>query len=294
MNTEISALLGERIRSRRKELKLTQAAVCNGRITRNMLSCIENGSACPSVETLVYLADQLKMPVEYFLSKDSRNVSLYKRIEYINEIRKMFSTSQYKHCLDLCTQVDIKDAEILMIMAECKLHIARYCMDQCMLNSALKHLDECETHAKQGIYSKERYSATVKFYKTLINSVRNNEYPNFDEYRHTDVVLVEEEFLSFVYAISIISNSERVAKNTLPAFSNPVFNGYIDSIISINEYKFNDAIICLLDVLTRTDNFFVKYFTAKNLELCYKEIEDFKNAYEYAKMRLDLLDKFND
>jgi len=107
-------------------------------------------------------------------------------------------------------------------------------------------------------------------------------------------VLVEEEFLSFVYAISIISNSERVAKNTLPAFSNPVFNGYIDSIISINEYKFNDAIICLLDVLTRTDNFFVKYFTAKNLELCYKEIEDFKNAYEYAKMRLDLLDKFND
>ena len=103
-----------------------------------MLSCIENGSAFPSVDTLMYLAERLNMPVEYFLSKDSNNASLYKRIEHINKIRKAYDSAQYKRCISLCEKINSTDDEILMILAECKLYLAKENMDQCKLSTANK------------------------------------------------------------------------------------------------------------------------------------------------------------
>lgn len=50
----------------------TQPAATGGeKITRNMLSQIENGSATPSVDTLRYLAQQLHKPVSFFLEGGS-------------------------------------------------------------------------------------------------------------------------------------------------------------------------------------------------------------------------------
>lgn len=51
----------------RLEAGISQRQLCGGVITRNMLSQIENGSACPSVETLRYLAERLGKPAGWFL-----------------------------------------------------------------------------------------------------------------------------------------------------------------------------------------------------------------------------------
>lgn len=63
--------LGDRIKAARTEAGLSQRALCGDRITRNMLSQIENGSAKPSVKTLEYLAEQLGKPVSYFLEEQA-------------------------------------------------------------------------------------------------------------------------------------------------------------------------------------------------------------------------------
>ena len=63
--------LGHRIRAARIEAGLSQRALCGDRITRNMLSQIENGIAKPSVKTLEYLAEQLGRPVSYFLEEQA-------------------------------------------------------------------------------------------------------------------------------------------------------------------------------------------------------------------------------
>ena len=47
--------LGEKLKKVRLEAGLSQRQVCGERITRNMLSQIENGSARPSMDTLRYL-----------------------------------------------------------------------------------------------------------------------------------------------------------------------------------------------------------------------------------------------
>lgn len=61
--------LGERLRQARLEAGLSQRALCGEEITRNMLSQIENGTAGPSVATLRFLADRLGKPVSFFLDE---------------------------------------------------------------------------------------------------------------------------------------------------------------------------------------------------------------------------------
>lgn len=61
--------LGERLRQARLESGLTQSQLAGEQITRNMLSQIEHGTATPSMQTLRYLAQRLDKPVSYFLEE---------------------------------------------------------------------------------------------------------------------------------------------------------------------------------------------------------------------------------
>lgn len=61
--------IGEKLRQARLETGFSQRQLCGDVITRNMLSQIENGSARPSMDTLIYLAGQLGKPVSFFLEE---------------------------------------------------------------------------------------------------------------------------------------------------------------------------------------------------------------------------------
>lgn len=63
--------LSQRLKQARLDAGLSQKALCGDRITRNMLSQIENGSARPSMDTLRYLAQQLGKPLSYFLEEEA-------------------------------------------------------------------------------------------------------------------------------------------------------------------------------------------------------------------------------
>ena len=62
--------LGEKLRQARMESGLSQRQLCDGEITRNMLSQIEHGTAKPSMKTLTFLAARLGKPVGYFLDEE--------------------------------------------------------------------------------------------------------------------------------------------------------------------------------------------------------------------------------
>jgi len=63
--------LGEKIRQARMEKGLSQRELCGEEITRNMLSQIEHGTARPSMDTLRALALRLGKPVSFFLEEDA-------------------------------------------------------------------------------------------------------------------------------------------------------------------------------------------------------------------------------
>ena len=63
--------LGQRLRQARLDAGLSQRQLCEGLITRNMLSLIENGSAKPSMDTLRALAGRLGKPIGFFLEEQA-------------------------------------------------------------------------------------------------------------------------------------------------------------------------------------------------------------------------------
>ena len=61
--------LGEKLRKARLDVGMTQKQLSEGIVTRNMLSLIENGTATPSVKTLEAFAKRLGKSLSYFLEE---------------------------------------------------------------------------------------------------------------------------------------------------------------------------------------------------------------------------------
>lgn len=89
--------LGEKLRRARVEAGMSQRALCGERITRNMLSQIENGSAKPSMDTLCYLAERLEKPVSYFLEEPTQTIPNWGAIA---AARECFQKGQWQGVLD--------------------------------------------------------------------------------------------------------------------------------------------------------------------------------------------------
>lgn len=70
--------VGEKIKSLRKELNMTQTDLAGEELTKSMLSQIENNLSNPSLKTLKNIAERLNRPITYFLeeSPDQRNYGL--------------------------------------------------------------------------------------------------------------------------------------------------------------------------------------------------------------------------
>ncbi|MGN7479239.1 helix-turn-helix domain-containing protein [Solibacillus silvestris] len=85
------SILGERIKKLRKEKKLTQTEVVGARLTKGMLSLIENGKAQPSMESLRFIAKQLNVEVSYLLDDGTLTMlrNLYTDIEEDVERRRL-------------------------------------------------------------------------------------------------------------------------------------------------------------------------------------------------------------
>ena len=76
------ATLGEKIKTLRKEKKLTQTDLAGSELTKSMLSQIENGKATPSMKTLQYIAEKLECEPSFLLEEDEgKIVELIQKME---------------------------------------------------------------------------------------------------------------------------------------------------------------------------------------------------------------------
>ncbi len=117
--------LGEKLRRSRLEAGLSQRQLCGEEITRNMLSLIENGTAKPSMKTLQYLAARLGKPVGYFLGEaapESPNGPL------MDTARACFDTGSHSAALEALEAFQapdpVYDRERDLLRALCHLALA--------------------------------------------------------------------------------------------------------------------------------------------------------------------------
>ena len=96
--------LGSRIRQLRKERKLTLAQLAGDRLTKGMLSLIENGKAQPSMDSLHYIAGQLQVEVSSLLGDE---VESFKELMLeVEEMRSLLIDEQSDHKVNVQKIID--------------------------------------------------------------------------------------------------------------------------------------------------------------------------------------------
>jgi len=164
--------IGEKIRRIRQQTGMTQAALAGDKITRNMLSQIENGQANPSLETLLYLADRLQITPAYFLAEEDDEFH-YRKSTRIGEIRDLLRRKNYSACIDRCVDLaDRGDQEIALILAECYLHVGAEYFHEGNAAGAFDALTQSLIHAGQTVYNTWGIKAAARLLLELLESIR--------------------------------------------------------------------------------------------------------------------------
>lgn len=137
--------LGEKLKQARQEAGLSQRQLCGEKVTRNMLSQIENGAARPSMETLAYFATRLGKPLSWFLDE---NTVLSPNRNTIDRARQGIDSGDFdaaaKALEDYAGPDEIYDREYRLMAWQLAIHLAEEAIDQGREPYALQLLRQAE------------------------------------------------------------------------------------------------------------------------------------------------------
>lgn len=162
--------LGKRIKEARLAKKMTQSELVGTFITRNMLSRIESGNACPSVKTLEYLAGRLDLPAGSLISdemQDMPDTDKYGRnAEQLIKAKQLYIDCDYSACVSEAEKLagsEFED-EGQAILARCCIALSEKAMNSGDKTAAIKYAKQALELADKGIYKSREISvdATLK------------------------------------------------------------------------------------------------------------------------------------
>ncbi len=148
--------LGEKIRQARLEAGLSQKALCGDTITRNMLSMIESGKARPGMDTLMELAAKLGKPLGYFLEQAAVTSPNQQAME---QARAAFCRQDYQTAADALAGYQapdgVFDPEKLLLAALCFTALGKAALEQGRTVHARSLLLQAEQAMEQCPYLSE-------------------------------------------------------------------------------------------------------------------------------------------
>lgn len=259
--------LGEKLRAARVEAGLTQRQLCGEEITRNMLSLIENGAARPSVKTLQYLSSRLGKPVSYFLEEDA---VLSTNQGVMEQARMLFDAGQFSDAGELLKEYrepdPVYDREKQLLSVLTGLALAEQAIEENRLIYARELLNRLET---AGCYCAQELQRRrlLLWGKTGTEPVAQ-QLPSLDE----ELLLRAGEAFrngELTRAVRLLEASE---DQTGPDWN--LLRGQI----YLSQTQYREAAECL----HKAEEAYPKE-TWFRLEHCYRELEDYKRAYEYAR-----------
>lgn len=277
--------IGEKIKKRRITLGLTQKEVAGSFMTRNMLSIIESGRAMPSVETAEYLSKTLDIPLSYLFSYDE-NYFFYEKQDKISSVRNAFCEKRYKDCISIIDSLSDMDDELRYIYAFCTFYFGREKLFSGSLASAEKFLSIALDMASKTCYNTSEIRATAPLYISVASNI-HSPLLEFDaatyEKIHSDTF--DYEFFKYITMDNDYEfENERYRKHLLAKQLLKKYN-YMQSVVilkELEESKNKEYDACML------------FGVYSDLEIAYKQMGDFENAYRYASKKLSLLSAFKE
>ena len=278
--------LGQKLRALRKQKKMTQSALAGTEITRNMLSRIENDDALPSLPTLLYLADRLRVPAGYFLS-DKASLLSYKKEEHFPTLKNWFARGNYKEVVRLYERdLGEADDEIAFLVAKSALECAREALHRGTVKAANEYLALAKEMRGKTVYADSRFDALI----TLLSATLENiQIPKFaltsSEYASLSADAVWEELYLYL--------TEKTEGYT---FRDPFFAAHVAAKEQMARGKYKEALSALTAIEDQKSkpgfSVLVLFRLYGDIEVCHKELNNYEAAYRYASKRLSLLAAF--
>lgn len=263
--------LGERIKQARLTMGLSQRQLCGDAITRNMLSLIESGRAKPSMDTLSYLAARLGKPMGYFLEEDA---VLSPNQKIIANARVAYTEGRFR---DVLTELEsyeqpdeVFDPERFYLEALAAMALAEQAILQGKGVYALSLLEQAGFAGGKSLYYGEEaerrrlllcYRADPAQASAICDALPE---------------LTEELLLRGQAALDGGDAARCVA--ILDAADSRGADWYLlrgQAAMAMKDYK------AAAEYLHRAEGFYPRQVIPA-LERCYRELEDYKKAYEYA------------
>lgn len=257
--------LGERIRQARLEAGLSQRQLCGDKITRNMLSQIENGSAQPSMDTLRYLAGRLGKSLGFFLDDDAQQ-------DLMNRAWASYDSGDDRAALDILEQLPEsgrdKNRVYTLLKSLTLLRLAETGADQGREAYARKLLAQAQ--ALEVSWLPELKLRRLSIQAELGMSVDFNELPDLDD-----------RLYLYAYA-AMRSGAPKRAADFLDAAEDHGSTQWhllrARTLMAQGEYA-SAAKLLQLEEKKKPEE------AAPLLEQCFRELGDFQQAYYYACMQ---------
>ena len=275
--------LGEKIKQARKSKKITQEELCKDKITRNMLSAIENGKAQPSIDTLRFLALSLELPIAYLLSNDD-NIGFYQKAEKISDIRRLYSEQKYKRCVDLINSISGNDDELNYILCCCHFKLGRQATLDGSLMTAKKHLEISKDLAQKTVYNTEVEEVISELYLSVVKNI--------------NAPLLELDQKDFEIKLSKLCDTDFyrfILQDKEHSYLNGALSDHMKAKGLIKNRKLHEALTVLKEIesskSSKNYNVYVILNLYSDFENCYKELGDFENAYKYSSKRMNIIEQ---
>ena len=286
---------GEKIKKLRTDKMMTQSQLVGNHITRNMLSRIESDEANPSLGTLLFLASRLGVPAGYLLA-DEYEDKVYEKSFVVEEIKRAFKSGSYDICRQLCLESEFVDDEIMMLAAEACFSVAVEEFNRGSLKVSVSYFDDAISFSSETSYYSDHIKAASCMYLRYMQKFSPNLSSGIiDEDTVEYYCAMSDNFCRYIYALDCVENSH------FSFASEYVKNGdsedpavlHLEAKIDMHNGNFRLAAIKLQQVLTndREVSRPLLYEVLLSLEECAKSTDDFRAAYEYSTIKMDILQK---
>ena len=289
--------IGEKIKRLRTAKLMTQSELVGGEITRNMLSRIENGAAQPSMATIKYIAERLNVSAGFLLADEADEILYLKSVE-IGNIKKAYTNKDYELCREMCKNSEWSDDELMLILAESTTYVAIEAFSHGNLRRAAELFDEAIEYSSKTIYDTSSIISRIKCYFNYMGFISPTLDFN-DGYADVDMLPMTRD--SFCVYSHIFSHGENHGYKNIPLIDkvlswleNSSYAMHIRAKLFIEEKRFKDGYEVLRSLLFNDNGELPEpmlYFVLADMELCCKEIDDFKGAYDFSNSKIELMQK---
>lgn len=258
--------LGEKLRQARLEAGLSQRQLCGGIVTRNMLSLIENGTANPSMDTLKQLSARLGKSVSFFLEEDA---CLSPNARNIEAARQDFDLGRFDAALEKLEVWDtgdpLFDRERQLLQTLCLLELAARALEEGRRPYARTLLERAPTPCPYVPQALERQRLLLLSRAT--GEAVAHRLPSLDP----ELLVRAREALDAGDPVRAGQLLDAAGDRAAPEWN------LLRGKALAGQGDFRGAAACL----HQAEAAFPQE-TAPLLETCYRELEDYKRAYEYA------------